>query len=136
MLPRGRLDRIGCNQQFVQGCGWGEARPPRNPVTGAAAECNQALQILQSAPYSPNLYVDYCTGNSGMPGSQWDRVISQWDRVRPERCLANEICRELAQSVGQVLFIYPFFVCCRGHIWGLQQLGGHRRMRSKSWYDD
>jgi hypothetical protein len=59
-------------------------------VTGAAAECNQALQILQSAPYSPNLYVDYCTGNSGMPGSQWDRVISQWDRIRPERCLAVE----------------------------------------------
>jgi hypothetical protein len=27
-----------------------------------------------------------------------------------------EICGELAQSVlGQVLFIYPFFVCCRGH---------------------
>ena len=30
--------------------------------------------------------------------------------------ISNEICGELAQSVGQVLFIYPFFVCCRGHI--------------------
>ena len=29
-------------------------------------------------------------------------------------CQQNEICGELAQSVGQVIFVHPFLVCCRG----------------------
>ena len=28
---------------------------------------------------------------------------------------SNVICGKLAQSVGQGIFVHPFFVCCRGH---------------------
>ena len=28
--------------------------------------------------------------------------------------ISNEICGELAQSLGQVIFVHPFLVCCRG----------------------
>ena len=45
--------------------------------------------------------------------------------------LLNEICGELAQSVGQVIIVYPFLVCCRGHTRCLQRMGKRWRMRSK-----
>jgi hypothetical protein len=83
------MDRILCNQDRQNGCGHGESRVMRNPVTGAREPCQQSPSPEYCTTSSPYHYND---PNSFRPGWTSRFFVREPTALTPQMIAAMEAC--------------------------------------------
>jgi hypothetical protein len=83
------MDRILCNQDRSTGCGHGESRVMRNPVTGAREPCQQSPSPEYCTTSSPYHYND---PNSFRPGWTSRFFVRENTALTPQVIAAMEAC--------------------------------------------